>query len=471
MGIRQDIQEMFSSALEAVRNVVGDFIEFAREAWLVLIVLLGVAMTAWWYADPPPADHIYMATGRPGGSYNELGKKYAEYFEKRGIKLELIETTGAVDNLELIAGGGKKVQAAFVQAGTFDPAKLQGLYSLGAIEYIPIWFFYRGPERKEIDLETVDGHLKYFPNFKISIGQPGGGTFAHSTHILKIAGANIEDPQFVRMKVRESVEALKNGSIDALFIADSTTAVNVRDLLENNNPQVHLGSIAYAPGFAKITRYFQLLNIPTGGVRMAPKFPSADVRMLATTTHLIVDENLNPSLQYLFIAAATEINGRPNFFAHRNEFPNFRDSGIPESPVFERYEKHGQPWLMTYFPFWLAELIDRLAILVVPFLAVAFPLFSSLPSFKIKLANTRIHRIYGTLKAFEKELSQGYDPAKREEYLQKLDYLEYQTLRINVPKGMSNDYYALRTNINYVRDCLNRGDRPYKFDDMDAQNG
>jgi hypothetical protein len=36
-------------------------------------------------------------------------------------------------------------------------------------------------------------------------------------------------------------------------------------------------------------------------------------------------------------------------------------------------------------------------------------------------------------------------------------------LQLQVPKSMAGDYYALRTSIDYVRNCLNRGVHPYQY--------
>ena len=75
----------------------------------------------------------------------------------------------------------------------------------------------------------------------------------------------------------------------------------------------------------------------------------------------------------------------------------------------------------------------------------------------------RIDRLYGSLKMFEYELIENFQAEKRDDYLKRLDVLEYEALKLEIPKSMSGDYYALRTNIDYVRNCLNRGVHPYQI--------
>jgi NMT1-like family len=468
-SIKEGLGEVWQGVQESVSLLIQDFIQFIKESWWILCSILSVLMVVWWYMDPPPPSHFAMATGAPGGSQYELGQKYASFFEEKGIKIHLVPTTGAVENLSLLTDGSRKVQAGFIQAGTVEPDILEakGVVSLGAIDYTPIWFFYRGPYRKEIDLEALNGRLKNFPNSKISIGTPGNGTFLQTTRLLEAAGVNTKDPQFVHLSGQKSVDAILKGEIDGAFIADLHSAKNVMKLI--NEPSIHFSSFKWGAGFARVLPYLQILSLPAGGVSVAQKIPPENVDLLVTTTHLVVDENLHPAIQYLFIAAAKEINGKPSFFAHRGEFPSFKNSGLPESPVFQRYEQNGQPWLMNYFSFWLAELINRLAVIVLPFLVIAYPILSSLPKLRAERIHKKINGIYGALKDYEFALSKDYDPERISEYLIKLDHLEYRALKLKVPKSMSTDYYALRTNINYVRDCLNRGEKPYRLSEKLAE--
>ncbi len=77
----------------------------------------------------------------------------------------------------------------------------------------------------------------------------------------------------------------------------------------------------------------------------------------------------------------------------------------------------------------------------------------------------KINRLYGELKSFEQSLLTNFDLSQRDDYLKKLDLLEYQALNIQVSKRLAGDYYTLRTSIDYVRNCLNRGVYPYQLSD------
>ena len=460
-SFKQNTRETFLGLAETIKEKWSDFIQFLEEAWPLLILLLMILMGIWWYADPPPPRHVQMATGSAGGSYETLGKKYAEYFASKGVTLELVPTMGAQENLKRLSDRDDPIQAAFVQAGVERPKNISGIQSLGSIGYDPIWFFYRGPEVKSSDFQVVAGHSKYFSNRKISVGAEGSGTHAQTSRIIKLSGLDRAGLQFVNYPGEKAVKALQSGEIDGAFIVDALEAPNVQALLED--PRLHLVTFKRADAFSKLLPYVKILTVPEGAFNLQRNFPDQDIKLIATTTNLLIDDRMHPAIQFLFLEAAREINGKESFFADRGEFPSFKDSLWPESPIAVHYEKNRYPLISAYFPFWLAEFLNRLLFILLPFCVIAYPVLRSLPSYRTKLMYNKINRLYGELKTFEQNLLATFDAAQRDEYLKKLDLLEYQALNIKVSKRLAGDYYTLRTSIDYVRNCLNRGVHPYQF--------
>ena len=458
-SIKQDIKETYLGLYETAQEKWSDLTQFLLEAWPLLLLLLTLLIGVWWYADPPPPRHVVMATGQLGGSYDTLGKKYAAFFEKKGITLELLLTKGAEENVAHLVDRKDPVQAAFVQAGAFNPHELSGVQSLGTISYDPIWLFYRGPEIKVSDFQAVKARASFFMNSRMSVGVKGSGTYAQAMHILKANGFQ-EGSHFLHLSGSQSVEALQKGEIDAAFIVDAYEAPNVQKLIAD--PSLHLVAFDRAEAYARLLPYMQILNVPAGAFSLMRNFPATDIKLMASTTNLLIDDRMHPALQFLFLEAAREINGKASFFSEHGEFPSFKNTGLSESPVALHYEKNGSPLLMLYFPFWLAELINRLIFVLLPFCAVAYPVLLTLPGYRNKRMRRKIDKLYGILKTYEQELTENFLPEVKDEYLKKLDLLEYQALQLKVSKSMSSDYYALRTSIDYVRNCLNRGIHPYR---------
>ena len=111
---------------------------------------------------------------------------------------------------------------------------------------------------------------------------------------------------------------------------------------------------------------------------------------------------------------------------------------------------------MLYFPFWLAELVNRLAFVLLPFLALSYPVLLLLPSYRTKRMQRKIDALYILLRTYEQELAESYSPEMRDDYLKKLDQLESQALKLQVSRSLTAAYYSLRTSIDFVRSCLAR---------------
>jgi TRAP-type uncharacterized transport system substrate-binding protein len=458
-SVKEDVKDTWLGLCESVQDKWANFVQFLRETWPLLLLLFAGLMLVWWLADPPPPKRILMATGTEGGSYQMLAKKYVDYFAKKGVTIELVPSRGAQENIARLSDRKDPVQAAFVQAGIYNPNGIAGIVSLGSVAYEPIWFFYRGPALEAADFHLQGDRFKKLLSRKTSIGDVGSGTHSQALHILKASGLEQYIPQFLTLSSADGVDALLRGEIDVLFLVDQLESPNIQKLL--NDPGLNLIGFNRAEAYTRILPYLEILTVPTASFSLIRDFPPQTIQLLSTTTQLLVDDRMHPALQYLFLEAAEAINGKQSFFAKRREFPKFNRSAFPESTVAARFEKNGVPPIMDYLPFWVAEFVHRMFILIVPFLAFAYPIVSSLPNYRNKRVQVRINKMYGALWTFEQELATGFDPGQCDAYISKINQMEADALNMKVPKKMASDYYSLRSSMDYVRNCLIRGERPY----------
>jgi len=88
-------------------------------ATLLLVLLAG---TAWWFVvaarKPSPPRTLRMATGPAGSASADIGARYRDRLARAGVRLELVETAGAVANLSLLRDSASGTGGGFVQAGT-----------------------------------------------------------------------------------------------------------------------------------------------------------------------------------------------------------------------------------------------------------------------------------------------------------------------------------------------------------------
>jgi hypothetical protein len=162
-----------------------------------------------------------------------------------------------------------------------------------------------------------------------------------------------------------------------------------------------------------------------------------------------VRSDLHPALMQLLLQAARDAHGGAGWFSRPGEFPN---AGVAEWPLAteaERYYRSGPPWLQRYLPFWLANFIDRMWIVLLPLIAVLLPLSRVLPPLVELRLRSRVFRWYANLRALEQALEKpGADIASLRA---ELDRLDAQTERIGVPLAYANELYDLRGHIHLVR--------------------
>jgi len=449
-SFKEDVKDTVIALLETAQDQYRDAVNFIKETWPLLLLLIVVLIGLIGYWNPPPPRHVLMASGIQGGSYEQLAAKYVEFFAKKGVTLEIVPTRGSQENIERLSDRKDPVQAAFVQGGSLHAKQVPGVESLGSVDYEPIWVFYRGNLLKD---GTLD--LNRFVNSRVAIGPEGSGTHVQAMNILRVTGID-RLPTLLPLHNDDAVLALQKGQVDMVVMVDGLRGKNVQALL--NDPQIKLLNFRRAAAFTKNIHYLEELQVPMGSFNLARNFPPEDISMISTVTNLLIDDRMHPAIQFLFLMAAQEINGKESFFVKRGEFPAFLNSEFPESPISQQFHQRGLPILMDYLPFWVAEFVHRMFFTLLPFFAVAYPILLSLPSYRLRRVQSKLNRIYCELKFFENDLLLTYDHNKMPEYLAKLADMERRALALKIPKRIASDFYTLRTSIDYVRNALNRGD-------------
>ena len=151
----------------------------------------------------------------------------------------------------------------------------------------------------------------------------------------------------------------------------------------------------------------------------------------------------------------------PSIFNRANTFPAAEAIDVPLSDEALRFYKSGLPFLHDYFPFWMAALIGKLIILLIPILGVLYPMVRFLPRLYDWMIRSKILRMYGELRLLEGELTSPRGTVCNiGEMAARLDRLEEQANHLKIPVAYSTMLYELRNHIDLVREGLRkRGDR------------
>ncbi|MSQ20235.1 MAG: hypothetical protein EXR39_11950 [Betaproteobacteria bacterium] len=153
-----------------------------RDAIVVGLPMLAFTIGAFWIAyqfvRPAPPSTFVMSTGSASGAYHLVAEKYREHSRRHGVEIELKPSAGAVENVERL----RDADAGFTQAGILRADTSEGLVSLGAAFYEPVWVFYRSSR-------SLD-RVKELTGKRIAIGQVGSGTRQLALEILRANAAD-----------------------------------------------------------------------------------------------------------------------------------------------------------------------------------------------------------------------------------------------------------------------------------------
>ena len=421
---------------------------FATAWWIILIVGIGFVV-AYQFVQPAPPSRIVITTGSDSGAYYQFANRYAAILARNGVTLEVMTSAGSLENLARLKND--EAQVGFVQGGVVEPKADQdeeddsGLLSLGSMFYEPVWVFYRGDKRLE--------RLTELRGKRIAIGQEGSGVRQLAQQLLSANEIPTGD-QLVALSGLKAAEELQQGRIDAAFIIAAEKAPVVQVLLRS--PGIKVMSFAQAGAYQRRFPFLTKLTFPHGVADLVRDFPPEDIKVLAPTANLIVRDDLHPALQSLLLQAASEVHGKSGFFQDAGEFPAYKDQMLPLSPNAARYYKSGPSFLQRYLPFWLAVLVDRLIVLLVPIVALLIPLLKIAPAIYTWRVRSKVFRCYGELKFLEEDLKHHFDAAKLADYRSRLDTLDEEASQLRVPLGYTDLVYTLREHVNLVRHILDK---------------
>jgi hypothetical protein len=218
-------------------------------------------------------------------------------------------------------------------------------------------------------------------------------------------------------------------------------------------PGVRLMDFGQSEAYSRRFPFLTPVLLPRGVVDLAQDLPPQNVRLIATTTALLAREGTHPALLQLFVQAAREFHAPPGWFNRAGAFPSTDHSEYPIAREADRTIRNGAPFLQRYLPFWLANLVERMWLVLGIILAILLPLSRIVPPLYEFRIRSRVFRWYGQLREIETRMQTQEDAAQ---LALELERLEQNVSRISVPLSYTDELYALRNNIGVVRRKLER---------------
>lgn len=411
-------------------------------AGIILLALTALALLWILFATlrPLPGRDLTLATGPPDSVYARAGERYRQILARDGVRLHLIPTNGAIENVKLLKDPHSGVDAGFVQAGTIKEDQAPDLESLGTVFYEEAWVFCR----------TCDPPVppSQWQGWRIAIGPEGSVSRPVALKLLALNGADVSKLQLLGYSSEQAQQALLAKELEmAVFMTVWDSAV-VQSLARA--PEIRLIGFARADAYVALFPFLNKLVLPRGVADLATDRPPQDTPLIAAKASLVVRDEVHPALQFLLLRAATEVHSRPGMFQRAGEFPAPEQIDLPLSSEARRFYRSGPNLLQRTLPFWLAEFVQRMLILLVPIIGIIYPLWSLAPKLYFWMNRRRLYPLYRELKLIERELHAG-PGAARDALMARVDDLDRRARDLTMPGPLNENAFNLRSYIQTLR--------------------
>jgi TRAP transporter TAXI family solute receptor len=297
----------------------------------------------------PARQRLSIATGGTGGVFYPYGGGIAKVISENLPNVEATAevTAASVDNLKFIKQGTSDL--AFTMADTAQDAS-QGrdaFAEFGAVPARSLAVLYAS----YVHLVTRDGtgiaSVKDLRGRTVSIGSPGSGTAVLAERILDAAGMSAgRDLRTQSLGVAQSVDALKDGKVDAFFWNGGLPTAAILDLV--NSPGITAHFISTEDVLPALQQKFGAALYYRAVIPKATYKANTDTAVVAVANLLVVSESMPEQLAYditrlLFEKQADLIAIHPQARELSLETA-LVGSPVPFHPGAIRYYRERQAW-------------------------------------------------------------------------------------------------------------------------------
>jgi TRAP transporter TAXI family solute receptor len=439
---------------EIKKNIIASFRPLARfseisfrdlavSAGPLFLITAVVIVAAYWYVRPAPPNTITIISGPPGSVFQLTAEKYRKIMARNRVKLRILPSEGSLENLKKLNDPTLRIDVGFVQGGVSTGISVEKLVSLGSVFHEPLAIFYRSA----VPMDRISG----LNGKRLAIGREGSGTHVLALNLLKANG--IEPGGATTLMVlsgEDAAQALMEGKVDAAFLmGDSAAPPVMRKLLRTAG--IRLLDIAQADAYIRRFHYLNKLELPMGVFDFDKNIPSRDIHLIGPVVELVARDNLHPALSDLLIETAREVHGGASLLQRAGEFPAPLEHEFRISEDARRFYSSGKGFFYRNLPFWLATLVDRTLVFLLPVVVLLIPGIKLVPKYYNWRVRSRIYRVYGKLIALERSMLSQPASEEREEMLKQLDDIETEVNQMKMPLAFADQFYVLRDHIGFVR--------------------
>ena len=300
-------------------------------------------------SSSPPKQRLSIATGGTGGVFYPYGGGIAKIISENlpGVEATAEVTAASVDNLKFLKQGTSDI--AFTMADTAQDALggKEGFEGIGAVAVRTLAVLYSSYVHVVTVEESGIHRVADLRGRTVSTGAAGSGTTVLAKRKLHAAGLDpARDIRAQSLGVAQSVDALKDGKIEAFFWNAGLPTASILDLV--NTPGIRARFIATEEIVPLLHRTFgpslyYTAVIPKGTYKTNP-----DVPVVAVANLLVVSESMPEALahditQLLFDKKRELAAIHPQASELAIETA-LKGSPIPFHPGAERYYREQHAW-------------------------------------------------------------------------------------------------------------------------------
>ncbi len=266
--------------------------------------------------------NLAIGTGGTGGVYYPLGGGIAAVLSKYvpGMQATAEVTGGSVDNLKLIGSGKPYIALSMADAGQ-DAYRGEQKFQGNKVPVRTLMVLY--PNRMHVVSIEGKGVAKMadLKGKRVSTGSPGSATEVMAFRLIEAAGLDRDrDMKRERLGVAESVNALKDGKIDAFFWVGGLPTAAVTDLA--STPGVKIKMVDHADAVAAMNKKYGQLYTEDVIPKDTYRGMDADNKIASVWNILVANENLSNEAAYNIVK--TIFDKRDELIAVHKEAANFK---------------------------------------------------------------------------------------------------------------------------------------------------
>jgi TRAP transporter TAXI family solute receptor len=242
---------------------------------------------------------LSIATGGTGGVFYPYGGGIAKIITENlpGVEATVEVTAASIDNLKFLKQGTSDLAFTMADIGHDALTAHDAFATFGAVPLRALAVLYSSYTHLVVTDQSGVTAVAQLKGRVVSLGAAGSGTTTLALRILQAAGLDPKrDVRAQNLGVAQSVDAMKDGKIDAFFWNGGLPTASVLDLV--NTPGMHVRFIATDDLIPRLEQtwgqslYYREI-IPKATYKM-----DADVPVVAVANLLVVTDAMPETLAY-----------------------------------------------------------------------------------------------------------------------------------------------------------------------------